>query len=513
MFSAAFLRAGLSPLALAAALSTAAAQGAPPPMSSPVPAQPSPALPQAAPVAAPASEAAARETAKRKPEPELVYATVSADPRPTLTQKTFTEILRAADLYQAFADAGGWAPVPETTVFKPGASNPAIPGLRHHLTLTGDLPADAPPSDRLDPPLIAAVTAFQARHGLPESGLVGRLTIAALNVPASVRQRQLAASAARLMGSKFPFGERYVVVNIPAATVEAVEGGQVARRYVAVVGKPDKATPSVETRITDINFNPTWTVPVSVVKNEIIPRMRKEPGYLAKNHIRILGPGNVEVDPTAVNWNTEKAVNYTLRQDSGFDNSLGQVRIDMPNRFAVYMHDTPSKSLFARNVRFHSHGCVRVGGVKELVGWLLSGVEGPNGPGSAWGPIEIETAIADGERRDLKLVKPVPVTFVYLTGYATPDGRVHFRDDIYGLDTPGGPVPSAATEPATTGTVAPRAAIRPANPDQRPPVAADQKPAVATRTLAPASARPAPRLPATQLGDGPAPRPPGTIPN
>ena len=513
MFSAAFLRAGLSPLALAAALSTAAAQGAPPPMSSPVPAQPSPALPQAAPVAAPASEAAARETAKRKPEPELVYATVSADPRPTLTQKTFTETLRAADLYQAFADAGGWAPVPETTVFKPGASNPAIPGLRHHLTLTGDLPADAPPSDRLDPPLIAAVTAFQARHGLPESGLVGRLTIAALNVPASVRQRQLAASAARLMGSKFPFGERYVVVNIPAATVEAVEGGQVARRYVAVVGKPDKATPSVETKITDINFNPTWTVPVSVVKNEIIPRMRREPGYLAKNHIRILGPGNVEVDPTAVNWNTEKAVNYTLRQDSGFDNSLGQVRIDMPNRFAVYMHDTPSKSLFARNVRFHSHGCVRVGGVKELVGWLLSGVEGPNGPGSAWGPIEIETAIADGERRDLKLVKPVPVTFVYLTGYATPDGRVHFRDDIYGLDTPGGPVPSAATEPATTGTVAPRAAIRPAKPDQRPPVAADLKPAVATRTLAPASARPAPRLPATQLGDGPAPRPPGTIPN
>ncbi|TXM53716.1 L,D-transpeptidase family protein, partial [Methylobacterium sp. WL120] len=452
---------------------------------------PVPALPQAAPVAAPAPEAAAREPAKRKPEPELVYATVSADPRPTLTQKTFTETLRAADLYQAFAEAGGWAPVPETTVFKPGASNPAIPGLRHHLTLTGDLPADAPPSDRLDPPLIAAVTAFQARHGLPESGLVGRLTIAALNVPASVRQRQLAASAARLMGSKFPFGERYVVVNIPAATVEAVEGGQVARRYVAVVGKPDKATPSVETRITDINFNPTWTVPVSVVKNEIIPRMRKEPGYLAKNHIRILGPGNVEVDPTAVNWNTEKAVNYTLRQDSGFDNSLGQVRIDMPNRFAVYMHDTPSKSLFARNVRFHSHGCVRVGGVKELVGWLLSGVEGPNGPGSAWGPIEIETAIADGERRDLKLVKPVPVTFVYLTGYATPDGRVHFRDDIYGLDTPGGPVPSAATEPATTGTVAPRAAIRPAKPDQRPPVAADLKPAVATRTLAPASARPA----------------------
>ena len=193
----------------------------------------------------------------------------------------------------------------------------------------------------------------------------------------------------------------------------------------------------------------TWTVPASVVKNEIIPQMRKNPGYLAKNHIRILGPAG-EVDPTRIDWAGEKAVNYTLRQDSGFDNSLGQVRIDMPNRFAVYMHDTPAKSLFAASVRFHSHGCVRVGQVKELVGWLLQGTDGPNGPGTSWGPIEIETGIADGERRDIKLTKPVPVTFVYLTGYATPDGKAHFRDDIYNLDTP-----APAPEPAATGALPP----------------------------------------------------------
>ena len=173
-----------------------------------------------------------------------------------------------------------------------------------------------------------------------------------------------------------------------------MENGQVVRRYVAVVGSPDKATPTIETRITDINFNPTWTVPVSVVKNEIIPQMRKNPGYLAKNRIRILGTGGTEVDPTKVDWATEKAANYTLRQDSGLDNSLGQVRIDMPNRFAVYMHDTPAKSLFARSVRFHSHGCVRVGQVKELVGWLLQGVEGPNGPGSTWGQRARHSAMA-----------------------------------------------------------------------------------------------------------------------
>lgn len=384
-----------------------------------------------------AQQAKPQEAAKksRKPAP-LVYAKVSTDPNPTLTSRTFLDTLRAAERYAAFAEAGGWERLPEDLArLKPGERHPAIPALRHHLTLTGDLPADAPPNDRLDPPLVAAIAAFQARHGLPDSGVLGRLTINALNVPAAVRQRQLAASAARLMGSKFPFGERYVVVNIPSAAVEAVENGAVARRYVAVVGSPDKATPPVETRITDINFNPTWTVPASVVKNEIIPQMRRNPGYLAKNHIRILSPAG-EVDPTRIDWAGEKAVNYTLRQDPGFDNSLGQVRIDMPNRFAVYMHDTPAKSLFAASVRFHSHGCVRVGQVKELVGWLLQGTDGPNGPGTSWGPIEIETGIADGERRDIKLAKPIPVTFVYLTGYATPDGKAHFRDDIYNLDTP-----------------------------------------------------------------------------
>ncbi|XYD11246.1 L,D-transpeptidase family protein [Methylobacterium sp. NMS12] len=447
-------------------------------------------------------QAKPQEAAKKSREPApLVYAKVSTDPNPTLTPRTFLDTLRAAERYAAFAEAGGWERLPEDLArLKPGERHPAIPALRHHLTLTGDLPADAPPNDRLDPPLVAAIAAFQARHGLPDSGILGRLTINALNVPAAVRQRQLAASAARLMGSKFPFGERYVVVNIPSAAVEAVENGAVARRYVAVVGSPDKATPPVETRITDINFNPTWTVPASVVKNEIIPQMRRNPGYLAKNHIRILGPAG-EVDPTRIDWAGEKAVNYTLRQDSGFDNSLGQVRIDMPNRFAVYMHDTPAKSLFAASVRFHSHGCVRVGQVKELVGWLLQGTDGPNGPGTSWGPIEIETGIADGERRDIKLTKPIPVTFVYLTGFATPDGKAHFRDDIYNLDTPAAePAATGAIPPATAGAEAGAAKPAPATAvpaAPRPGAAHDAKPVPARAAAAkPAAVRPAPAKPA-----------------
>lgn len=519
-----------SPLALLVGLGAALAQTAPAlPLaapeaprpeaarSEPAPASPAPAA-MLPPEAAPAAAQAAAPKKSREAVP-LVYARVSADPVPTLSPATFLDTMKMADRYQAFAEAGGWESLPAGFAPKPGARDPAIPSLRHHLTLTGDLPADAPASDRFDPPLVEAVKAFQARHGLEETGLIGKRTLAALNVPAAVRQRQLSASASRLMGSNFPFGERYVVVNIPSATVEAVERGAVARRYVAVVGSPDKMTPSVETRITDVNFNPTWTLPVSVVKNEIIPKMRKDAGWLAKNHIRVLDGKGQEVEASSIDWKGEKAVNYTLRQDPGFDNSLGQVRIDMPNRHAVYMHDTPAKSYFTRDIRFHSHGCVRVGEVKQLIGWLLQGVEGPNGPGSSWGPIEIETGIAGGERRDIKLTKPIPVTFVYLTGYATPDGRAQFRDDIYGLDTPGAvpattaqktspPRPAEAKpdaardtgrDVATTGSIAPRKPV-PAPRASQPAT----PPKAEVRRTAPA-ASPAPRA------AGPDMLPPGLV--
>ncbi|GJE18313.1 L,D-transpeptidase family protein [Methylobacterium marchantiae] len=462
------LRAGLSPLALILCLAGARAEPAPPPASPEPPPAAKPAAPApkaeapastGAPAALPVAQGAEPAPAapkKSRELPPLVVARVSDDPVPTLAPSTFLDTFRMAERYQGIVDAGGWGTLPADLTIKPGARDPNIPALRRHLVLTGDLPAGVPSSDQLDPVLVSAVKAFQARHGLPETGLVGRQTVAALNVPAATRQRQLSASATRQIGSNFPYGDRYVVVNIPSATVEAVERGVVVRRYVAVVGKPDKATPRIEARITDVNLNPTWTLPVSIIKKEIIPKMRKDPGYLARERIRILGPGGVEVDPTTIDWAGEKAANYTLRQDSGLDNSLGQVRIDMPNKQAVYMHDTPSKSLFAREVRFHSHGCVRVAQVKELAGWLLEGTPGPNGAGSTWGPIEIETSIATNERVDIKLPKQIPVTFVYLTGYATPDGRAHFRDDIYGIDSPPVGAPAPVPDVVTTGSVTPK---------------------------------------------------------
>jgi murein L,D-transpeptidase YcbB/YkuD len=361
---------------------------------------------------------------------------LSADPRPALGPGTFVATMNAVERYRGIADAGGWATVPNgITKAKPGEKGPHVAALRARLTASGDLAPELAGGDVLDEATQEAIRKFQDRHGLPETGLVGPRTLVDLNVPVATRIQQLQASANRLMGSRFAFGERYVAVNIPAATVEAVQNGVVAKRYVAVVGKADRPSPTIAARIQNVNFNPTWTVPVSLIKKDIIPHMRKDPGYLAKMKIRIFDGQGAEIDPATIDWSTDRAANYTLRQDPGVDNSLGEIRIDMPNKLAVYMHDTPSKKLFARNTRNLSSGCVRVSGIRELAQWVLEGQPGANGQGSTWGQAEIGAAIASGQRIDVKLTKQIPVIWTYLTGYASPDGTVHFREDAYGLDS------------------------------------------------------------------------------
>jgi murein L,D-transpeptidase YcbB/YkuD len=374
---------------------------------------------------------------------------ISQDPRPTLDASTFINTMRAAWTYKRIAETGGWPSLPAGTVLKTGDKGLLVEILRQRLASEGDLSADLGTGTSFDAELANAVRRFQARHGLPESGAVRARTLEALNVPALTRHRQLTASAQRLAGSTFSFGERYVVVNIPSTAVEAVERGQVARRFVAIAGKVDRPSPVVETRVTAVNLNPTWTVPVSLIKKDIIPHVRKDPGYLEKMKIRILDAKGQEVDPKTLDWSTQNAVNYTLRQDPGAINSLGQIRIDMPNKHAVYMHDTPKKQLFAQDARFHSSGCVRVADVADFAEWLLRGTNGQGGP---WTREGIDTAIASATRQDIRLDKPLPVAWVYLTGYATADGAVHFRDDVYGLDTPrGDPLsePQVVDVPAT----------------------------------------------------------------
>jgi murein L,D-transpeptidase YcbB/YkuD len=431
----------------AAPPSAAPTPAAPPPIAPASPAATAPAtLPTPAPgVDSPAAPEAPQVKAKAKPKhvPAPKPVALSQDPRPTLTPRTYELTLKAAARYQAIVAAGGWPSLPKGARYAPGAGGKPIATLKQRLAVEGDLRPDDALGEGFDAATREAVKRFQARHGLTPNGVVGPATLAAMNVPAEIRLRQIEASVQRLATSRFPFGERYVVVNIPSAAVEAVENGRVFRRYTAVAGDPAHHSPTVETRVTAVNFNPTWTVPTSIIKNEIIPKMRKDKGYLARQGLTLIGRDGNEVSPASIDWSGNAALAYTVRQPEGARNALGQIRIDMPNSMAVYMHDTPGKHAFSRADRFLSHGCVRVSDVRQFATWLLEGAN----PG--WNRSRTDEAIAIGARKTVNLNTPVPVIWVYLTAYPLPDGTVQFRDDVYNLDTtgisPGQPPIASAT--------------------------------------------------------------------
>ncbi len=346
---------------------------------------------------------------------------------PTLSPATAEHTAQAIARYEGIVSRGGWREVPKLDRLRLGARSPSVVALRERLTLAGDLDPNAGVSDVYDSYVDAAVRRFQARHGLTVDGNIREQTLKQLNVPAPVRLAQLRTNAVRLKSMSGRLGDRFVVCNIPAAHIEAIEAGVAVSRHTAVVGKPDRASPDINSRIVEINFNPFWTVPVSIVRRDLIPKMQAEPDYLEKNLIRIYDPRGNELTPSQINWYSEEAVNYRFKQDPGDLNSMGTIRINFPSAHGVYMHDTPSKNLFGEDFRFHSSGCVRVQNVRELVNWLL--VETPN-----WSRNEIEQVIKSGERKDARISKPVPLYWVYVTAWATPDGVVQVRDDIYNRD-------------------------------------------------------------------------------
>jgi murein L,D-transpeptidase YcbB/YkuD len=449
-----------------------------PSASSPTGAQPAAG---AAPSAAPAQPAVAAPAKPKKvaPPPRPLETALSTDPNPTLQPNTFFATAKASERYGAIVDAGGWPT--DVTALHPGDKGPQVAKLRKRLAIEGDLAPLHATGQSWDSELTAAVERFQARMGLKETGIVAGATLKAMNVPAQVRFKELASSADRLAGANFEFGDRYVVVNLPSTAVEAVENGKVAHRYVAIVGDPDHPSPEISAHVQSVNLNPTWTVPVSIIKKEIIPHMQRDPGYLTRQKIRILDSSGAEINPRTIDWGTARAANYTLRQDSGAGNSLGSIRINMPNKLAVYMHDTPSKRLFGADYRFLSHGCVRVQGVYDYAQWLLEGT--PGGPNGAWDKAAMQDKVKEAAPFEIRLSHPVPVIWVYLTGWSNGDGPANFRDDVYGLDTVGEAVSNAAP-PETVSSIMPPAAARRASPAPRPaPVS--PAPAASPATVSP----------------------------
>jgi murein L,D-transpeptidase YcbB/YkuD len=347
---------------------------------------------------------------------------------PTLSPSTAETTQTSIAQYETIVAKGGWPDVPASADgLRVGAKGPGVPALRRRLSIAGDLELNSGDPQVFDSYVDAAVRRFQVRHGLHSDGVVHEATLHALNVSADRRLAQLRTNAVRLKALTGNLGNRIVVANIPAAQIEAIENGVAVTRHTAVAGKPDRPSPDLRTKITQINFNPFWTVPVSIIRKDLIPKMQAEPDYLTKNHIRIFDPKNNELQPSQIDWYSTEAVNYKFKQDAGDFNSLGSLKINFPSPDGVYMHDTPSKNLFGEDFRFASSGCMRVQNVRELVYWILAETPG-------WSKTEIDDVIKSGERKDAKVAKPLPLYWVYVTAWATPDGVVQFRDDIYNRD-------------------------------------------------------------------------------
>jgi L,D-transpeptidase YcbB len=381
-----------------------------------------PAPSAAKPAAKPARAAKAPSTPESRSAAALA---LSADP--VFDEGTYQRIKAALLSYADIQVRGGWPALPADAKLAPGASGPEVALLRRRLVISDDLAPEQEEGDVYDAAVADAVKRFQLRHGLDANGSVGPQTLRALNIPVAARVKQLEASIERLLGMDFVFAERYVVVNIPAAFVEAISHDKVERRYRVIVGKVDKPSPTLTASITAVNLNPTWTVPLSITKNEIFRHMRKDPTYISRMHMRVLGARDEEISPQSIDWSSDRSPNFTVRQDSGAFNALGNLKIDMPNPYSVYMHDTTTRNLFADDYRFDSHGCTRVDNVRDLATWILQDVPG-------WNRAAIDAGIAGGVLKIVNLPHKMPVAWVYLTGWVTRDGTIQFRDDVYRHD-------------------------------------------------------------------------------
>ncbi|OBZ96211.1 amidase [Pararhizobium polonicum] len=354
-------------------------------------------------------------------------ATAVVSNTPIFGMNTLANTQNAIAQYQQIAAAGGWPQVNSSVRLEMGVSDPSVQALRQRLMIVGDLPRSAGISNSFDSYVDGAVKRFQARHGLPADGVMGDYTVKAMNISANIRLEQLNTNVVRLQSMSGDLGSRYVLVNIPAAYIEAVENGRVAQRHTAVVGRISRQTHIINSKIYEVILNPYWTSPRSIVEKDIVPLMRKDPEYLRKNSIRLIdGKGN-EVSPETIDWNADKAPNLTFRQDPGKTNAMASTKINFHNPNNEYMHDTPQQGLFNKLARFESSGCVRVQNVRDLATWLLRDTPG-------WSRQQIEATIRAGQNSPIKLAVEVPVYFKYITAWAATDGIVQFRDDIYQMD-------------------------------------------------------------------------------
>ena len=365
-------------------------------------------------------------------------------------QVAYARLRTAYDRYQTLAEDGGWPLVPDGPPLRPDSSDARVPLLRLRLQATGDLTEDPPAGDQeasparpvstastssnssshvYDSTLVAAVRGFQRRHGLSPDGVVGRSTLDALNVPADKRAQQLRLALERWRWLPETLGDRHVRVNIAGFSLQYFEDGRAVMSMPVVTGRPFRQTPVFSDHIRYLVFNPHWNVPRSLAVADKLPDIQRDPSYLSRQQMRVFNLRGQEVSPDTVRWTSLSESNfpYRLRQEPGPSNALGRVKFMFPNKYDVYLHDTPSRGDFLRDQRAFSSGCIRLSRPLELAATLLSDL--PD-----WDARRIDAVLATGKPHTVWLRRPVPVHILYWTAWADSDGTIHFRPDIYDRD-------------------------------------------------------------------------------
>ncbi|HEX4972712.1 MAG TPA: L,D-transpeptidase family protein [Steroidobacteraceae bacterium] len=346
------------------------------------------------------------------------------------TQDLYVGLKRELARFRAAAASDSWPTIAAGQSLTAGMSDARVPVLRARLIASGDLAADgAGDSPIYDSALEAAVRMFQQRMGLQADGVAGSGTIAELNVPLADRIRQLRVNLDRGRVLLRDLPDEFVVVNIAGFTAHLVRARQFIWSGRVQVGKPYRRTPIFRSQLSYVVFNPTWTVPPGIIANDILPAAKLDPDSITRKGLKVLDANGRALDPHSVDWSRFNSghIPYTLRQDPGPSNALGRVKLMFANPYFVYLHDTPSQSLFERAERSFSSGCVRVERALELTQLVLNDQE-------RWNDESIAAVLASGESRNVTLKKSIPVLLTYWTAWVDPQGRTQFRRDIYGQD-------------------------------------------------------------------------------
>lgn len=350
---------------------------------------------------------------------------------------SYQRLKQTLNRYRNLSDKqADWVHIPDTPLIRPNSTHAVIPLIRQRMAqahVADNIAAyqlSRSNSQHYDTPLVNAIKAFQVQHGLNPDGVIGEHTLNALNTPLAWKIRQLRINMERLRWLPRNLGARHLLVNTAGFRLTAMQQNEPVLSMRIIVGRDYRSTPSFNSALTHLIINPYWNVPASIARKDLLPKQQRDPSFFSSSNIKVYpaqNHGAKPLDPASINWNAIKqGFPYVLRQDPGTHNALGKIKFMLPNSFNIYLHDTPSKSLFQKDVRTFSSGCIRLEKPLDLAAFTLSETSLPT---------EFMTQLDSGKTITKHLPRQLPVYLVYITAWADEQETVHFSTDIYGRDS------------------------------------------------------------------------------